>query len=196
MARLASWPTSYGLRIGLMLAAVGLLAPQRASAYDLYIDSASLSFDPNADTWYVTAKVCNSDSGGTSGSVLLELRLYTSDGAYYSIGSGETFDQVDGGFCLTWSGYDIDVNTDVPTGEYDIGLTVGEYDGGSYVAADSTTFDSTFISGSGGGGGGGGAGGSAAPCGIGLQLYATFSAVGLSFLRISTRRRLHRARPC
>lgn len=188
------------LGVGLFLLSIGAIGPGHAVAYDLYIDSASLSFDPQSDRWYVTTRVCNDDPFSLSGSVLLELRLYRSSGAFYSIGSEETFDQIDGGFCLTWVDYGIDVNTNVPDDSYEIGLAVAEYDGFAYVVQDSTRFDATFIVGSGGGGGGGGGGsdgggggsggggGGVAPCGIGIQFYAVSTIIGLAFIRLGTRR--------
>jgi hypothetical protein len=54
-------------------AAFRIAAPAPAPRTDLEIQSASLSFDPNATHWYVTSKVCNNAEGGHSGSLQYEL---------------------------------------------------------------------------------------------------------------------------
>ncbi len=125
--------------------ASALALPAASFGTELRIETASLSMDPNANTWYVSSEICNDEGGGNSGSLLLELRLSTGSGTYYSLGSTNDPDVLYGNICRSYSGTAINVNTNVPNGTYNIKLVVGEYSNGSYIARDETTFSRTFI---------------------------------------------------
>jgi hypothetical protein len=111
---------------------------------DLEIQSASLSFDPNATHWYVTSKICNNAEAGHSGSLQYELRL-VANGRFWMIGSVKSNDTLNAGYCRTRDKMSFAVNTNVPNGEYRIEFVISEYDGGKYYIRDRTTFDKTFI---------------------------------------------------
>ena len=132
----------------LTLTAALLTAVAAVHAADISIDSASLSFDPNAKEWYVTSEVCNESGSGYSGSLLYELRLLKGD-RYWSIGSAKSQKNLNAGNCREIEDMEITVNTNVPRGTYQIQLVVGEYNGKSFVARDTTTFNKTFIRGGG-----------------------------------------------
>jgi hypothetical protein len=116
-----------------------------ATASDLQIASATISADPNADTWFLTSQVCNNESSGHSGSLLYELRLVEGS-SFFTIGS-ERDDTLDGNRCRSWDRMSIDVNTNVPNGTYSIKFVIGEFNNGSFIARESTTFDRTFTRG-------------------------------------------------
>ena len=132
--------------LALLLALAGGVATVRAA--NVTIESASLSFDPNALHWYVTSKVCNASSGGYSGSLLYELRLLNGS-RYWFIGSEKSTKNLDGGKCREIDRMNIQVNTNVPRGTYEIQFLVSEYDGGKYVIRDKTTFSKVFLKGGG-----------------------------------------------
>ena len=133
----------------LVLAIALVSATASLSAATLTIDTASLSFDPNAMHWYVSSKVCNSSSSGFSGSLLYELRLLRGD-KYWSIGSEKSQNTLDHNKCRTYDKLNIQVNPKkVPIGEYQIQFVVSEWDGQRYVIRDTTTFNKTFVRGGG-----------------------------------------------
>lgn len=132
--------------LALLMALVASVAVVRAA--NLTIKSASLSFDPNALHWYVTSEVCNSTSGGYSGSLLYELRLLNGD-RYWSIGSEKSNKNLDSGKCRTFDRMNIQVNTNVPRGTYEIQFLVSEYADGKYLIRDKTKFTKLFIKGGG-----------------------------------------------
>lgn len=135
------------LRLALVFALTGATAA--VSAANLTIETASLSFDPNAMHWYVSSKVCNSSSAGYSGSLLYELRLLRDD-KYWSIGSEKSQNTLDHNKCRTYDRLNIQVNQNkVPAGEYKIQLVVSEWDNQRYVIRDTTTFTKTFVRGGG-----------------------------------------------
>ncbi|MCX6550558.1 MAG: hypothetical protein NTY02_06055 [Acidobacteria bacterium] len=131
---------------GLLIIVVASVAAVYAA--DISIDSASLSFDPNAKEWYVTSEVCNESESGYSGSLLYELRLLSGD-RYWSIGSTKSLKSLNATNCREIEDLAIKVNTNVPRGTYRIQLVIGEYNGTSYVVRDTTTFNKTFIRGGG-----------------------------------------------
>lgn len=127
-----------------------LVVSHGTKAADLRIDSASLSSDPNADTWHLTSRVCNDESSGHSGSLLYEL-LLVRNGVEYSIGSTRDSDVLNANVCRTFSSMAIDVNTNVPAGTYDIAFAIGDYNGSQYIERDRTQFNRTLVVGSGSG---------------------------------------------
>ncbi len=141
------------------MATLCFVAANQVGASELSIDSATLSADPNADTWFLTSRVCNEENGGHSGSLLYELRLVR-NGSFYRIGSKQDSDVLDGGYCRSFTRMSIDVNTNVPDGTYNIEFAIGDYSGGRFVERDSTQFSRTFVRGSGSSGGGSGGSGS------------------------------------
>ena len=133
----------FSLALAVVLAAVTPLV-----ATDLSIASAGLSFDPNAATWYITSKVCNTESGGYAGSTQYEIRLLAG-GRFWMIGSKKVTDTLNAGYCRSFTRQPIKVNTNVPAGTYEIQFVVAEYRDGRYVVRDTTKFSKTFIRGGG-----------------------------------------------
>lgn len=106
------------------------------------------------------SQICNQRSGGTSGTLFLEMFMTTGSSP---VGSGfETavarLGELSGGFCFNNISQTVSFSPP-PPGTYFVHFLVSEFpDSESGLFSDSVTFDQTFTSGGGGDGGGSGAG--------------------------------------
>ena len=108
----------------------------------------SLPTASGPSTASANARIYNNSSGGTSGSLELQLELsttpYGDGGLYYTAAEDHPLSQLDGGFNdVRTVSSSFDINS-VPNGTYYVLLVLSEYNGSGYTIRDGSTANNTY----------------------------------------------------